>query len=94
MGSPGFLRHPNATCQTFKPVDDPLVMVLDDLRDNKFEEVYVPHLQQRHDWVILTPPLPNYSKKKSLSLQTLQTTGFHEETLIYIQELNSLHIGS
>jgi hypothetical protein len=47
-----------------KPVDDPLVLTLADFTDDEFVEVHVPYLRQRHDRVILTPPLPKGSKKK------------------------------
>jgi hypothetical protein len=40
-------------------------MALANFTDKDFEEVYAPCLQQRQDWVILTPPLPNGAKKKA-----------------------------
>jgi hypothetical protein len=53
------------TRQTCEIGDDPLVVSLADITDNEFDEVYAPHLRQRHDWVILTPSVPKGSKKKS-----------------------------
>ena len=42
-----------------------LVMSLADFTDNDFVEKCAPHLQHCLNWVILTPPLSEDSKKKS-----------------------------
>jgi hypothetical protein len=57
--------HSIPTRSTLDLEDSPLVMSLADFTDNDFVEKYVPHLQHCLNWVILTPPLTEDSKKKS-----------------------------
>jgi hypothetical protein len=56
--------HPVPTVTTCDLAGDPLVMALADFTDKEFEENYAPYLQQRHNWVILTPPLPKGLRRK------------------------------
>jgi len=56
--------HPVPTVTTCDLAGDPLVMALADFTDKEFEEKYAPYLQQRHNWVILTFPLPKGLRRK------------------------------
>ena len=55
--------HLDPACLTCEIGDDPLVMALADFTDHEFE-AFAPSLRRQQDWDILTPPVPNDSKKR------------------------------